>query len=241
MRSFWKCKKSAKLYSALWDISVILDSCYWRWLFQRNLQLNRVLQMHMKLDVCLRHVIILIQVCTPTNCTWKQLLGKICLSFYMCRHLGEIRRAHHKSTLSSFPICANPSTTCSSAMDPQTEPPLKHRGPAAAAQPRQRAGSPVPLPAALQHPSSGSPMPPSLRLNLCAAPVSATCSTCAQRHREERKHRMCLSGFVKRIYIIFLEVTVNIDRQGKEQVCICAVSYRNISIGILLYSQFPYP
>lgn len=114
MRSFWKCKKSAKLYSALWDISVILDSCYWRWLFQRNLQLNRVLQMHMKLDVCLRHVIILIQVCTPTNCTWKQLLGKICLSFYMCRHLGEFRRAHHKSTLSSFPICANPSTTCSS-------------------------------------------------------------------------------------------------------------------------------
>lgn len=114
-------------------------------------------------------------------------------------------------------------------------------GPAAGAQPCRHAGSPISLPAVLQHPSSRPTMPPSLRLNFCAAPFSATCSTCAQRHREERKHRMCLSGFVKKIYIIFLEVTVNIDRQGKEQVCICAISYRNISIGILLYSQFPYP
>lgn len=93
---------------------MILDICYWRWLFKRNLWLNRVLQTHMKLDVCLRHAIILIQVCTPSNCTWKWLLGKICLSFYMCRHLGEIRKAQHESMLSSFPTCANTSMTSGS-------------------------------------------------------------------------------------------------------------------------------
>lgn len=43
------------------------------------------------------------------------------------------------------------------------------------------------------------------------------------------------------IYFFFLEVAVNIVRQGKEQAYICAMRYRNISIGILLYSQFPYP
>lgn len=96
--------------------------------------------------------------------------------------------------------------------------------------------------ASLQHSCSPPPTQLLCRLGFCAAPYSVTSSTCAQRQREERKHRMCLSGFVKRIYIyFFLEVAVNIVRQGKEQAYICAMRYRNISIGILLYSQFPYP
>lgn len=56
--------------------------------------------------------------------------------------------------------------------------------------------------------------------------------------REKKGNARC----VKRIIFYFiLEVAVNIDRRGKKRVCICTMRYRNISIGILLYSPFPYP
>lgn len=74
-------------------------------------QLDRVLQMYVKLDVYFRHIIILIHVCTPDNCTWKQLIGHIFICFYLCRHSGEIGRTLYERVPSSCPTCTNTNRT----------------------------------------------------------------------------------------------------------------------------------
>jgi len=58
--------------------------------------------MCVKLDGCFRHVIILIQVCKPDNCTWKKLIGQIFISFYLYRHSGEIGRTCCEYVPSAF-------------------------------------------------------------------------------------------------------------------------------------------
>lgn len=208
--------------------------------------------MWVKLDGCFRHVIILIQVCKPDNCTWKQLIGQIFISFPCTDIWGNQQNSLWTHALYIFYLHQDQTDLrfCIPLWVPiqtlfEVKRPYRFQCP-----------WPVPL---LTTPSSFHAAPrehgfaalflqPRIPLGLfcrfgfCGAPHSGTFKTCAQRQREERKCRMCLSGFIKWIFIIiFLEVAVNIDRWGKEHVCICTIRYRNISTGILLYSQFPYP
>lgn len=169
----------------------------------------------MKLDGCFRHVIILIQVCKPGNCTWKELIGQIFISFYLYRHSGEIRRSHREFLPSAFSTCTHTKQLYGSVS--------RHGSPYRTVfavtrpysflcpRPCQLADRPPPFPlppgsAALLHSPSTPGLPSDFfcRRSCCAAPHSGTFKTWAQRQREERERRMCLSGFVKRIFKFFL-------------------------------------
>ena len=104
---FIQCKKSSIIYSAGLETKVVLGICHQRWIFKRNQELDGVLQTCVKLDGCFRHVIILIQVCKPDNCTWKQLIGQIFISFYLYRHSGEIGRTQYEYVPSALSTCTN--------------------------------------------------------------------------------------------------------------------------------------
>lgn len=170
--------------------------------------------MCVKLDGCFRHVIILIQVCKPDNCTWKQLIGQIFISFYLHRHSAEISKNslwtcalcifylhQHQTALRFCTLLWVPIQTLFEVMRPYrfqcpwpvrllTTPSSFHAAPGEHGfatlflQPR-------------------TPLWLFCRLGFCGAPHSGAFQTCAQRQREERKCRMCLSGFIKWIFTFF--------------------------------------
>lgn len=211
--------------------------------------------MCVKLDGCFRHVIILIQVCKPDNCTWKQLIGQIFISFYLHRHSAEISKNslwtcalcifylhQHQTALRFCTLLWVPIQTLFEVMSPYrfqcpwpvrllTTPSSFHAAPwGSMALPR----------------SSSSPGPRSDWFvdSVSVVPLTLVLFRPVHKGIEKKGNAGCVflglsSGFLH--FFFLLEVAVNIDRWGKEQVCICTIRYRNISTGILLYSQFPYP